>query len=68
LPVADCLNKTYADFEAALTTTAATQSNPNFRFGPGGAYQGVAQTAAMSEISNNPPQPGDLSSIIAGSA
>jgi hypothetical protein len=62
LPVADCLKKT--NFE----TVAATQSNPNFRFGPGGQYQGIAQTIAMSEISQNPPQPGDLASIYAGLA
>lgn len=62
LPVADCLKRT--DF----ATQAATQSNPNFRFGPGGAAPGLAQTIAMSEISQNPPQPGDLASIYAGMA
>lgn len=60
LPVGDCLKKT------VFETVAATQSNPNFRFGPGGAYQGIAQTLAMSEITNNPPQPGDLASIFMG--
>ena len=67
-PGADCLKKTSADFVSSLTTAQATQSNPNYRFGPGGQFQGIAQTAAMSEITNNPPQPGDLASIIAGSA
>jgi hypothetical protein len=28
--------------------------------------QGAAQTVALSEITNNPPTPGDLSAIIAG--
>lgn len=60
LPVGDCLRK------VSFATVAATQSNPNFRGGPGGAYQGIAQTLAMTEISQNPPQPGDLASIIAG--
>ena len=62
LPVADCLHKT------EFATQAATQSNPNFRFGPGGAAPGLSQTIAMSEISKNPPQPGDLAAIFAGLA
>lgn len=32
------------------------------------AYQGIAQTVFLSEITDNPPQPGDLASIIAGQA
>jgi len=36
------------------------------RTGAGQAYQGVAQTVALSEITNNPPIPGDISAIIAG--
>ena len=66
LPVADCLKKTSDDFKSALTTVASVQSNPNFRFGPGGAFQGIAQSIAMSEISSNPPEPGSLASIYAG--
>jgi hypothetical protein len=37
-----------------------------WRLGQGQAYQGVAQTVALSEITNNPPVPGDLTSILAG--
>jgi hypothetical protein len=37
-----------------------------FRLGQGQNNQGAAQTVALSEITNNPPQPGDLTSIIAG--
>lgn len=37
-----------------------------FRTGVGQGYQGAAQTVALSEITNNPPVPGDLSGIIAG--
>lgn len=36
------------------------------RLGQGQAYQGVAQTVALSEITDNPPQPGDLTLILAG--
>lgn len=38
------------------------------RLGVGQANQGAAQTVQLSEITNNPPQPGDLTSIIAGLA
>ena len=61
LPVADCLHRT--DFE----TAAAVQGSYAYRLGPGGAYQGVAQTAAMTDILDNPPQPGDFASILFGS-
>ncbi|MDE1881975.1 MAG: hypothetical protein KGI89_15685 [Euryarchaeota archaeon] len=37
-----------------------------FNFGPGGAAPGLAQTITMTEITANPPQPGDLTSILAG--
>lgn len=36
------------------------------RLGVGQAYQGIEQTVALGEITNNPPQPGDLQSIISG--
>lgn len=39
-----------------------------FRKGVGQNNQGAAQTVALSEITNNPPQPGDLTAIIAGLA
>ena len=35
-------------------------------YGVGQAYQGPAQTTQLSQITNNPPVPGDLSGIIAG--
>ena len=57
LPVADCLHK--VDFD----TQAATPSNPNFRFGPGGAFDGMNQTIAQTEAAVNPPQPEGLSAI-----
>ena len=57
LPVADCLHK--VDFD----TQAATPSNPNFRFGPGGAFDGINQTIAQTEAAYNPPQPEGLSAI-----
>jgi hypothetical protein len=60
LPVADCLHK--VDFE----TVTASPSNPNFRFGPGGAAPGLAQTVMMTEIIQNPPQPEGLSLIFTG--
>ena len=37
-------------------------------YGVGQNYQGPAQTTQLSEITNNPPVPGDLSGIIAGIA
>ena len=37
-------------------------------YGVGQQYQGAAQTTQLSEITNNPPVPGDLSGIIAGIA
>lgn len=36
------------------------------RMGDGQAYQGAAQTVQLSEITGNPPVPGELSGIIAG--
>lgn len=38
------------------------------RIGVGQNYQGAAQTVQLSEITNNPPMPGDISAIIAGMA
>lgn len=60
LPVADCLHKT--DF----ATQQATPSNPNFHFGPGGAFNNQNWTIAMTEVVLNPPQPEGLSSIFTG--
>lgn len=57
LPVADCLHKT--QFE----TQQATPSNPNFRFGPGGAFNNQNWSIAMTEVVEYPPQPDQMSSI-----
>ena len=46
--------------------TPSESPSIQFRLGAGQAYQGDAQTVALSEITNKPPVPGDLSGIIAG--
>ena len=38
------------------------------RLGDGQNFQALAQTVILSEISSNPPEPGDLTSILAGQA
>jgi hypothetical protein len=48
------------------TYTPAHPGGLQFRFGQGQAYQGVAQTVQLGEITNNPPQPDQLQSILAG--
>jgi hypothetical protein len=48
--------------------TPAIAPGVQFRLGVGQNYQGIAQTVALSEITNAPPQPGDLTSILAGLA
>ena len=48
--------------------TPSESPSMQFRIGSGQAYQGAAQTVALSEITNNPPVPGDLSGINAGFA
>lgn len=48
-------------------TPGKTHSIQN-RLGDGQANQGAAQTVILSEITGNPPVPGDLSGIIAGQA
>ena len=60
LPVADPIHRPpgHAEF--------VHLSYMQFRLGVGQNYQGVAQTVALGEITSNPPQPGDLSSILAG--
>ena len=60
LPVGDRIHR--PDGVVTLVHTPSIQ----FRLGVGQAYQGIEQTVALSEITNNPPQPGDLSAIIAG--
>ena len=48
--------------------TPSSNIGVQFRLGVGQGYQGVAQTVALSEITSNPPEPGDLTSILAGLA
>ena len=61
LPVAPWLYKQ----KVGAYTPSKTHSIQH-RLGQGQAYQGVAQTVALSEITDNPPQPGDLTMILAG--
>jgi len=60
LPVGDWL------FRGDRGYTRSETPSVQHRLGSGQAYQGAAQTVALSEITNNPPVPGDLSAIIAG--
>lgn len=46
--------------------TPGKSNSIQFRKGVGQANQGAAQTTQLSQITDNPPVPGDLSSIIAG--
>jgi hypothetical protein len=46
--------------------TAGRTHSIQHRMGDGQAYQGAAQTVQLSEITGNPPVPGELSGIIAG--
>lgn len=62
LPVAACINRAPGLGDYTKVISPGVQH----RFGVGQAYQGAAQTVALSEITGNPPQPGDLTSIIAG--
>jgi len=50
----------------AGTVTLVNAPSIQWRLGVGQGYQGVAQTVALSEITDNPPVPGDLTSILAG--
>ena len=60
LPVADWR------FAPGDYTPAHTPQTMQHRFGNGQAYQGVAQTVALGDIINNPPQPDSLDSILRG--
>jgi len=65
LPVSNCIYKAPGDY-----TKGKWSLVNQFRLGKnnlGGQNNGgAAQTVALSEITNNPPVPGELSSIIAG--
>lgn len=60
LPVSDRIHRPEG------TTQQVNTPSVQHRLGVGQNNQGAAQTTALSSITNNPPQPGDLSSIIAG--
>jgi len=63
LPVAD------PRFRVGRGYTPSSNWAGNFQrthFGVGQNYQGVAQTVQLSEITGNPPVPGDLTGILAG--
>lgn len=61
LPVADWLYRVGRGY-----TPSSGAAHPQWRLGVGQNYQGVAQTAQLADITNNPPVPDDLSSIISG--
>ncbi len=50
----------------AGSATVVTPLSMQFRSGVGQNYQGAAQSVLASEITGNPPVPGDITSIIAG--
>lgn len=63
LPVANWLYRVGRGYTAGLNLAGNFQRS---HYGVGQNYQGAAQTTQLSEITNNPPVPGDLSGIIAG--
>ncbi len=60
LPVADRLHRVPGNYTPSKTPSI------QWRLGDGQAYQGIAQTVALSEITGSPPVPGDITGIIAG--
>jgi hypothetical protein len=63
LPVAPCIFRPPGDYTAAKAPTV------QWRLGVGQAGPsslGVANTLQLNEITQNPPQPGDLASIVGG--
>ena len=55
-------------FRGRRAYTPGKTHSLQMRLGDGQNYGGAAQTVALSEITGNPPVPGDLSGIIAGQA
>lgn len=53
-------------FKASGDYTGAKAPSVQHRLGVGQDNQGAAQTVQLSNVTNNPPQPSDLSLIIAG--
>lgn len=62
LPVADAIHR-----QPGATTLVNTPSMQQ-RLGVGQNATGVAQTVALAGLTTHPPQPGDISAIIAGQA
>lgn len=65
LPVGDCIHR------GPGVPTLVRAPSVQWRLGVaqrGPSELGVAQTVQLSEITNNPPQPGDLTAILAGLA
>jgi hypothetical protein len=56
--------------DSAATRGYTPSKTPSIqhRLGDGQNFQGLAQTVILSELTQNPPQPGDLTSILAGQA
>lgn len=48
------------------TATYTVSPSVQFRLGVGQQYQGVAQTVALADITNNPPTPDGMGAILAG--
>lgn len=48
------------------TTQLVTEYNTQSRFGVGQDYQGVAQTVALANLTNNPPVPDGMETILGG--
>lgn len=63
LPVANCIYRVGRGYTEGANWLGAFQRT---HYGVGQNYQGPAQTTQLSEITNNPPVPGDLTGIIAG--
>ena len=63
LPVANPIYRVGRGYTEGANWLGAFQRT---HYGVGQNYQGAAQTTQLSEITNNPPVPGDLSGIIAG--
>jgi hypothetical protein len=65
LPVAPWMYRTGRGYTEGIDALGAFQ---RLHYGVGQNYQGPAQTVQLSEITNAPPIPGDLTGIIAGVA
>ena len=64
LPVANPIWRVGRGYTPSTNWAGDFQTRPNR--GVGQNYQGIAQTVQLSEITGNPPVPGDLTGILAG--